>query len=281
MAGRRYIALSYSYTAQTKSLHGPLTRYAKLRVTHAPGMPGTFSPPPRISDPDRNASRHVRHARAVMHGGIANLRFPLKSMAGKAFPAFPAHVSGKRPMEIVGVQTMFWLRREGHSPCHSCSLRSFHWGADLIVDSASLTSTYLLEQKGSQASPCKDFFVYITIMKPRLLDKGNGGHGSDIILWEGEVIITDPANVDDVYDTYHATITEYEFVTCCLDSFSVCDMVEKHRTHESIVSICTKITFTHEFHFYNIYPYIFAKLFAMTAWRYEIHFYRIIKQSVM
>ena len=26
--------------------HGPLARYVKLRVAHAPGMPGTFSPPP-------------------------------------------------------------------------------------------------------------------------------------------------------------------------------------------------------------------------------------------
>ena len=26
--------------------HVPLTRYVKLRVVHAPGMPGTFSPPP-------------------------------------------------------------------------------------------------------------------------------------------------------------------------------------------------------------------------------------------
>ena len=30
---------------------GPLTTYVKLRVMHAPGMPGTFSPPPRVSDP--------------------------------------------------------------------------------------------------------------------------------------------------------------------------------------------------------------------------------------
>ena len=27
-------------------VHGPLTRYVKLRVSHAPGMSGTFSPPP-------------------------------------------------------------------------------------------------------------------------------------------------------------------------------------------------------------------------------------------
>ena len=32
--------------------HGPLTRYVKLQVAHVPGMPGTFSPPPRVSDPD-------------------------------------------------------------------------------------------------------------------------------------------------------------------------------------------------------------------------------------
>ena len=49
--------------------HGSLARYAKLRVAHAPVMPGTFSPPPRRS---RHASRHVRHARAVMHADIAN-----------------------------------------------------------------------------------------------------------------------------------------------------------------------------------------------------------------
>ena len=39
--------------------HGPLARYVNLRVAHAPGMPGTLSPPPR-------------DARAMMQPGIAN-----------------------------------------------------------------------------------------------------------------------------------------------------------------------------------------------------------------
>ena len=39
----------------------------------------------------RHASLHVRDARTVLHAGIANQRFALKSMAGKTFPAFPAH----------------------------------------------------------------------------------------------------------------------------------------------------------------------------------------------
>ena len=58
--------------------NGPLARYTKLRVAHAPGMPGTFSSPLISKETPswryRHASRHVRHARAVMHVGIANQR---------------------------------------------------------------------------------------------------------------------------------------------------------------------------------------------------------------
>ena len=39
--------------------NGPLARYVKLRVAHAPGMPETFSPPPRVSDPDMLAGTCV------------------------------------------------------------------------------------------------------------------------------------------------------------------------------------------------------------------------------
>ena len=69
-----------------ETIHGPLTRNVTLRVAHAPGMPGTFSLSLRVSDLD------IHHdARAVMHVGIANQRFPLKSVARKTFPTFPAH----------------------------------------------------------------------------------------------------------------------------------------------------------------------------------------------
>ena len=39
--------------------HGPVTRYVKLRVAHAPGMSGTFSPPPNsketaVTDPGKH-----------------------------------------------------------------------------------------------------------------------------------------------------------------------------------------------------------------------------------
>ena len=40
---------------------GPLASYVKLRVAHASGMPGTFSPPPRVSDPDMHHGTCVTH----------------------------------------------------------------------------------------------------------------------------------------------------------------------------------------------------------------------------
>ena len=45
--------------------NGPLARYAKLRVAHAPGMPGTFSPPPRVSYPGMHHARASRTCRGA------------------------------------------------------------------------------------------------------------------------------------------------------------------------------------------------------------------------
>ena len=70
--------------------HGPLARYVKLRVAHASGMPGTFSPPPRDSDPDMHQGTCVTHVPWCMPGSLTSA-FLLKSVAGKTFPAFRAH----------------------------------------------------------------------------------------------------------------------------------------------------------------------------------------------
>ena len=52
--------------------HGPLARYVKLRVAHAPGMPGTFSPPPRVSDTDMHHGTSVTHMPWCMPGSITS-----------------------------------------------------------------------------------------------------------------------------------------------------------------------------------------------------------------
>ena len=52
--------------------NGPLARYIKLRVAHAPGMPGTFSPPPRVSDPGMHSDTCVTHVPWCMPGSLTN-----------------------------------------------------------------------------------------------------------------------------------------------------------------------------------------------------------------
>ena len=49
-----------------------LTRYVKLRVAHASGMPGTFSPLPRVSDPDMQHGTCVTHVAWCMLGALTS-----------------------------------------------------------------------------------------------------------------------------------------------------------------------------------------------------------------
>ena len=91
------------YTDSTLSANAPLARYVKIRVAHAPGMPGTFSPAANfkrnyyIAIPACITARAWRTCRDAC-------RDRLPAVTGKTFPAFPAHahpqfcVSGKRPM---------------------------------------------------------------------------------------------------------------------------------------------------------------------------------------
>ena len=52
--------------------HGPLARYATLRVAHAPGMPGTFSLPPWASDPDMHHGTCLTHVPWCMPGSLTS-----------------------------------------------------------------------------------------------------------------------------------------------------------------------------------------------------------------
>ena len=64
--------LHIQYTFGRPLLHGPLTRYVKLWVAHAPGMPGTFSPPPRVSHPYMHHGTCVMHAPRCMPGSLTS-----------------------------------------------------------------------------------------------------------------------------------------------------------------------------------------------------------------
>ena len=90
--------------------NGPLTRYVKLRVAHAPGMPGTFSPTAEFKGNRELAIPACMKARACRTCRDA-CRDCLLAVAGKTFPAFPAHahpqfdVFRKRPMTNI---RSFW-----------------------------------------------------------------------------------------------------------------------------------------------------------------------------
>ena len=62
----------------------------KTAGAHAPGMLGTFTPPPRVSDPDMHHGTCVTHVPWCMPGSLTR-GFLWSRRWGKTFPAFPAH----------------------------------------------------------------------------------------------------------------------------------------------------------------------------------------------
>ena len=58
------------WTTEGYIMHVPLARYVKLRFAHAPGMPGTFSPPPWVCDPDMHHGTCVTYVRWCMPGSL-------------------------------------------------------------------------------------------------------------------------------------------------------------------------------------------------------------------
>ena len=81
----------------------PLARYAKLRAVHAPGMPGTFSPTPRVSDPDMHYGSCVTHVPwclpgSLISGFLWNRWRGKRSRHSRRMRNPQLYVFGKRPM---------------------------------------------------------------------------------------------------------------------------------------------------------------------------------------
>ena len=105
--------------------YGPLIRYIKLRVAHAPGMTGTFSPPPRVSDPDMHNGECVTHVPWCMPGSLTS-GFLWSRWRGKHSRHSPRmgntqfYISGKRPMGVVpfGIVRVILRQRIGQYVNH-------------------------------------------------------------------------------------------------------------------------------------------------------------------
>ena len=91
---------------RTKQYHGPLTRYPKLRIAHAPRMPGTFSPPSRVSNPDMHHGKCVTHVPWCMSGSLISGFLWSQSRGKRSRHSRRMRnpqvcVSGKRPMALL------------------------------------------------------------------------------------------------------------------------------------------------------------------------------------
>ena len=88
--------------------YGLLARCIKLRFAHAPRMPGTYSPPPRRSDPDMHLGMCWTHVpwclpRSLTSGFLWNRRRGKGSWHSRRMRNPKFYVSGKRPINS------FWL----------------------------------------------------------------------------------------------------------------------------------------------------------------------------
>ena len=63
----------------------------------------------------------------------------------------------------------------------------------------------------------------------------------------------------DVFNTYYASIAEYEFMSDGLDSLTLDEAVKKHKDHGSIHLIRNRVSLTDEFSFSFITPDVFSK----------------------
>ena len=93
------------------SRRGPITRYEKLRVAHAPGMTGTISPPPQVSDPDMHHGTCVTHVPWCTPGTLTSSFLWIRWRGKRSRRSRRTHnsqfyVSSKRPM--------------GHETVHRC-----------------------------------------------------------------------------------------------------------------------------------------------------------------
>ena len=105
---------NHNQTNHNTFVYGTLARYAKLRVAHAPGMPGTFSPPPRVSDPDVHHDTCVTHVPWCMPGSLTS-GFLWSRWRGKRSRHYlrmrnaQFRVSGKRSIHFIG-QTIYIVK---------------------------------------------------------------------------------------------------------------------------------------------------------------------------
>ena len=128
--------------------YGPLTRYIKLRVAHALGMPGTFSPSARRSDLDMHHGTCVTQVPWCMPGSLTS-GF-LWSWWWENVPGIPCACATRNFTYLVRGQwfiTAPWIKRVDvltHWHLENFNFLSFKWGIfKLILVTGGLGGSWL------------------------------------------------------------------------------------------------------------------------------------------
>ena len=96
-----------SYTLQSEYREAWAScQIRKIAGAHAPGTPGTFSPPPRVSDTDMHHGTCVTHVpwcmqRSLTSGFLWNRRRGKRFRHSRRMHNLQFYVSGKRPMRSI------------------------------------------------------------------------------------------------------------------------------------------------------------------------------------
>ena len=99
-------------------VHGPLTGYIKLWVAHGPGMPGTFSLPPQVSDPNIHHGTCMTHVSWCMPGSLTS-GFLLIRWRGKRFQHSRCLHNGslaKPQLKLGHGQMIIFIQHNGSNP---------------------------------------------------------------------------------------------------------------------------------------------------------------------
>ena len=102
--GNQYLVNDFKFPASPIAQFNTWARYVNLRVAQATGMPGTFSPPPRVGDPDMHHGTYITHVPWCMPGSLTSCFLwswwrEKRSRHSRRMRNPQFYVSGKRPMK--------------------------------------------------------------------------------------------------------------------------------------------------------------------------------------
>ena len=182
-----------------------------MRVAHAPGMPGTFSPLPRVSDPGMHHGTWVTHVPRCMPGSLTS-GFIWSGWRGKRSrhsrlmrnPQFS--VSGKRPMEkfLSVALTLFfvttqWLQLLSYDKGPSIQAIKSH-DRFSVYDNAIKSNVFFIPYVGV-SSLVRSSILYLNMILSQ-------GHNQVIILFFHWL---DHLNSKAVYDKCRFTVINHRF----------------------------------------------------------------------